>query len=398
VKSGIGIDVNPELTTLPAPLPSSASPFAESQVVPNISRGHAVRYGPKQTEDMPITYGPRVSTVRPTTDTPTPISRTTQEVVPARPEISDGGRVTMSQEEEDFARNQGLTRPEIRFPVPRVSTVGHGFDMTMTPSAAMRFAHPVVMRVAQGVNETAQLQAMRSTPEGRRALQSKSPVEFANMRAQWAEAERRARLGAMSPQQRAWYMAAENAVALQDLNLYRQSPQAVEAEANRQRDISVARARAEGEARRTMGPAELQAKTASERAKQEAEIAKAGMTAEERRAQAEMAGKKSTAEEARRARELTTLSDSITRLYASLAGIQDPSSPAVAAIQKRIGQLEMSQNKLLGIETETEQIGPIDKAARGKQLCRQANALFGAGTPQARAWYEAEVAKLRLTR
>jgi len=262
--------------------------------------------------------------------------------------------------------------------------------MTMTSPAAMQFS--------QRMAENARIEAMRSTPEGRRELRLASPVELANMRAQWAEAERRARLGAMSPQQRAWYMAAENAVALQDLNLYRQSPRAIEAEANRQRDISVARARAEGEARRTMGPAELQAKTASERAKQEAEIAKAGMTAEERRAQAEMASKKSTAEEARQARELTALSDNITHLYASLAGIQDPSSPVVAAIQKRIGQLERIQNKLLGFETETEQIGPIDKAARGKQLRQQADALFGAGTPQARAWYEAEVAKLRLTR
>lgn len=338
--SGAGFTVNP----------MKVSPLRSSQAQTPVTPG----LGPRAPVAPPVAVDPSVSgagfTVNPLNVSPL---RSPQAQTPAAP-VAPVAEAPVS---EDAFNGRDADVPAGganagRAPVNSVQ----GSSMAMTSPAALNLAEIMAMGRAD---------AYRNQHGGKRY--DINGIEAQKLRAKWADAARQAFLGAMSPEQRKRFEAEEAANAMRKSALYSQTPEAMEAEAGRKRDIEVAKeAGAAARERNSLVYEGMKLRAALKReelalrakgdaasleqadrlAARQEELQKT-LSTDERK------DKLADREEARRARMLDSIGRRIDKLSEN-AGDEK--------VDKRIAELQAEYDKLAGVGGEQEQQGQRNNA------------------------------------
>lgn len=334
-----GLTGKSEMPVAPVAPVSTPAATQDTAVTPGL--------GPRAPVAPPVAVDPSVSgagfTVNPMKVSPL---RSSQAQTPAAP-VAPVDPAPMS---EDAFNGRDADVPAGGVNVGRATANRvQGSSMAMTSPAALHLAEVMAMGRAD---------AQRSQRGGQRY--DINGIEAQKLRARWADAARSAFLGAMSPEQRKRFEAEEDANAMRKLALYRQTPEAMEADAGRKRDVEVAKEA--GAAAREKNS------LVYERMKQEAALKREELALRQKGDAAsleqadrlaarqeelrktlstdERKDKLADREEARRARMLDSIGRRIDKLSEN-AGDEK--------VDKRIAELQAEYDKLAGVGGEPEQ-------------------------------------------
>lgn len=353
----VGKDVNRNRMAL---APDGTPDYPTAPTAPVSVQSATPGLGPRAPVAPPVAVDPSVSgagfTVNPMKVAPL---RSSQAQTPAAPVAP----VAPAPVSEDAFNGRDADVPAVnagRAPVNRVQ----GSSMAMTSPAALNLAEIMAMGRADAIRN--QTGGKRVPPGG---------LEAQKLRAKWADAARSAFLGAMSPEQQKRFEAEEAANAMRKSALYSQTPEAMEADAGRKRDIEVAKEagaaareknslvyegmkqeaalKREELALRQKGDA-ASLEQADRLAARQEELRKT-LSTDERK------DKLADREEARRARML----DSIGRRIDKLS-----ENSGTEKVDKRIAELQAEYDKLAGVGGEQEQQGQRNNAVAEKAPVR----------------------------